>query len=566
MGFIGFKQFGNRFFYSGGRTSNWGIQAYSHHLVFFLLFGYFFAIKFPLVWNSNDDFVMKRISEGLLSKTNSEFLIFINPLVGLLLKFLYSVKPVSQWYSWMFVFLYAICNSVLSFLIFRKGFSSLSQILFLSLFPLFLIKINTEYQFTLLASYLAISGYFLLFLSIYDGVSSRFWILFSCLLLVVSSLFRIESFLMISVFFSPFFLLFFPGVKRLYTYLIVAGFLVLSTKLFFVKYYASEDWKYYKEYNASRAIIVDSPPADYSKIRKEVEKVGWKIFDLELFKGHYFESSEIFSLDKINQVNLIYKRKFLVSPNIFFVEKNGMYLSFLFGLLALSVLFFNRKISLYILVSVLICFSALILISVSRKIPERVFMSFLQVSFLAVILFNSPEDSSLFKRLYNRLQKFSPYVVVLLFWFSIQKLLYVGEVNARQIDLQQKLLSEFKLGLKNFAPKDSELGVITSHGTGSTFFGISVFDLNSHISLDFIKVIYSGWLTKSPLKREYMRQFGDEEKPDYQLSVNNPKVVFLDETNNSVFEEYLSYHYPEVKIDTFYIHPSRKFCGFRLVK
>jgi len=61
-----------------------------------------------------------------------------------------------------------------------------------------------------------------------------------------------------------------------------------------------------------------------------------------------------------------------------------------------------------------------------------------------------------------------------------------------------------------------------------------------------------------------MRQFGNPDLPDYQMAINNPKIIFLYESNNSVLKDYLNHHYPKVEIDTFYFHPSGDFCAFRL--
>jgi hypothetical protein len=157
------------------KITKWNLNILLYTFFITFLLGYVLAIYYPLIWNDNDDFGMSLISRGYFTGNPDNHLIFINSFIGNVLKMLYGLKSTTEWYSWLFVFFYSVANSIFVFIIFRKGFNSFSFIFLLSSLFLFLIKINTEYQFTILSQLLAQAGFFLYFLKLYENQESKIY-------------------------------------------------------------------------------------------------------------------------------------------------------------------------------------------------------------------------------------------------------------------------------------------------------------------------------------------------------------------------------------------------------
>jgi hypothetical protein len=549
----------------------WKSIDYFYHLSFFLFFGYFMALYFPIVWNENDDFIMKKISEGFFSPSESQHLIFINIVFGWLIKLLYSLKPGTEWYSWSFVCLYSIGNATISFLIFRRSYSIWNLTALLFIFYFIILKNNFEFQFTILSSYLGICGYLLLLEQKKDSVNLNFYKIISFSIIIISSLIRLESFFLVSLFFVPLFF-FYYNLKDFLKdkiYFISSIIIIIAFQISNYISYSQNNWNFYKEYNSSRHTIIDSPSENLSLIEKEINKQGWKIFDLELFKSQYFETSETFNIQKIKIISIIYKEKYFSWPSFFFINENIFEFSCILTIFIILFLIKKNKVNYLILFSFVLSTIALLYFSISRNIYERVTTPVFLSTWLSLYFFNSINQTKYFSKFQDfskRIKWITPFLCLTFIYLISDKIINKFHYYSGKIKVQENFIKEIKTDLRSFTGQNAKLGVIMGPAPSWFFARLPVFEKKSPVDLEFIKPIFSGWLSNSPLKKVYMTQFGNPEMPDYKLSINNPNIIFLYETNNNILKKYLNHHYSDVRIDTFYVHPSKKYCAFRLKK
>jgi len=544
----------------------WNLVSFLRILIIFILFQCIFSLLFPIVWNENDDYLMKTISDGFFSDKYRSNLIFINTIFGKGISYIESIFPSFEWYSIFFLILYSACNSTIGFIYIYQNKNKLDLIILLISIALWGIKINTQYQFTMLASYMALCGYLIFFTLVKEKINSYGFVLISSLFLIVSSLIRTESFVLITLFFIPFYILFFKkiSISKISIYFFYSYLVIISFYLYNNISYRSDDWSSYTVYNSSRAIIVDSPSSNIGKIEKAIESENWHLFDLKLFRSHFYENSNVFSLDKIYKINSVYKSELLKWPKIDFVKKNIFYIFILIAIFIIYFTFSDKKTASTIFIS--FCFSIILLfiLSTFRVIHDRVIFPIFFAEVICLVLFCTIDYSKIFKFANGFISVVLNIILTALIGLIIYRLRTLNNMFVKRINEQEVFVSQIKTGLRKFYKSNESLGVILGPIPFAHFANISVFNFKRNFGFGYIKPIYSGWLSLSPIKREYMRQFGNPDLPDYQMAINNPKIIFLYESNNSVLKDYLNHHYPKVEIDTFYFHPSGDFCAFRL--
>jgi len=265
---------------------------------------------YRFVYFENDDQVMNFIAAGAYG-SNSEYLVFINIILGYLLKFLYLINPEVNWYVFVMyttMFLgWVIIYSVLLERIKRN------KSLFYGLFSIFIVYLFTSFsyrylQFTLISTISIVAG-FLLIMNTWEKLKLK-RVLLGVLFIVWGSFIRYDSLFLVGLFFGIYTLwqyvavlinnkgkLFSTNVKKqfiiscvmLLPIILSGGFKLVDTLI----YKSDPVWKQYTLYNVARSNILDYPtkmPDDSSMYYRGL-----------VYGGEYFDT-EVLSLSKMQDL------------------------------------------------------------------------------------------------------------------------------------------------------------------------------------------------------------------------------------------------------------------------
>jgi hypothetical protein len=150
----------------------------------------------PAVWDDSDDVRMSMIAAGVGSEDGpSSSLVYINVVVGSVLKLLYTKMPDVTWYTWMHIAAHCVSLSTVSFAVIAVGVRRAA------LFAVAMMQVAlasyfwTHLQFTTTAAMLAIAGMSLFVVGLSRSPTENRLRLLSAgsVLLTISSLVRLQS-------------------------------------------------------------------------------------------------------------------------------------------------------------------------------------------------------------------------------------------------------------------------------------------------------------------------------------------------------------------------------------
>ncbi|MEM7144557.1 MAG: hypothetical protein AAF591_05450 [Verrucomicrobiota bacterium] len=291
-------------------------------LIFFGLSAGITAILFALTlglgtpqFDENDDVVMMRIASGEMTGEPDEHLVFINVIIGWLLKFCYEVVPGVNWYV---LFLYSVQFISLVVLLFA-GFVGMPRgalrWLYFSAVLLFSSYYLLRFQFTTTAFMAAAAGW-IWYLGIWP-VSKRhrvFATIIGILLIAISAMVRHQIFfLSVILFMIPSATLFLTRRERRRELVVRIGLIALIIPLLVVDaicYRSDVDWKDYREYTNLRGQIakttaIESLLRDYPRATGYEELLGginWTLNDVILYDRWLFVDQDVYSKEKLQSV------------------------------------------------------------------------------------------------------------------------------------------------------------------------------------------------------------------------------------------------------------------------
>ena len=341
----------------------------------------FFEIRYQTI----DDFFMNASSSGYIGGTPDEHLIYTHFIIGLVLKFFYQVTDSVNWHG-----AYLCLTHLASWTIILFGLSSMlrlrySLFMFIYLFVTFQIYFFQNLQFTTTAALAALAG-FTLFFSAWQGPvlnSKRF--IAGIFIMLFAAMIRPDSVTLIIILSSPVALIHIKDYKKfLKIAAATAGVLAFTFVLPYIDkvyYYKDADWKVYYERRHTGIFVQTSAfhPMVVIAPDKPYRKIGWSDNDLRLFNSYFHEMPEIFSPDKVNQLEPYVKKSpfqlktFLISTSrqlanihlllifvslLILVKFKNAYpgiISFLIALLILAYIFHFRLMKERVLFSMLIC-------------------------------------------------------------------------------------------------------------------------------------------------------------------------------------------------------------------
>jgi hypothetical protein len=272
------------------------------------LFGFFFLFFTP-GFESNDDVSMMSIASGFFYEGPSEYLIFINIIIGKVMKYLYTIMPIFNWYVILFYSFQFFAMVVVFYIILKHSGAAYNYLLYIAFFIIILMPFLALLQFTTTAFLAGSSGMLLLISSSEGNISKRSWVVISAgiLLVVVSGLLRINVFYLIFILFAPLIIAMVIKTRSISNAVpfIIAVVLFLGSMFYNYLAYYNEDpgWYYYYQYNTLRAQLTDYPYYAWDENTSKIyEDVGWSENDVAIFRAWSFADQDIFSLEDLTYI------------------------------------------------------------------------------------------------------------------------------------------------------------------------------------------------------------------------------------------------------------------------
>lgn len=264
-------------------------------------------------FETNDDNTMARIMYGVDSTYYDPHLIYINVVLGYIMKVLLFILPNVPWYPILQCLVVAVSFFVLVYLMFSRFDIKKGMFPVLMLILFFGSEFCLNLQFSKTASVATIAGMLLLFESVQEGQKNPYWKwILGGGLTIVGSLYRFNSFgmMLIPLLGIGVMILIKPlserDFKRVFNICLPFAFVVCICLIFrfwnTLEYQSSELWLYYKEFNKLRAELLDYGFPDYTANQALYESLGISSSDLKMFYSWDFADPDVLSLDAMRQL------------------------------------------------------------------------------------------------------------------------------------------------------------------------------------------------------------------------------------------------------------------------
>ncbi|MBL1221996.1 hypothetical protein JET18_14170 [Chryseobacterium sp. L7] len=238
---------------------------------------------------------MKFIASGYLTGQPESHLVFINIIIGSVLKFFYTYFSGIEWYSLLQAALFI--TAFFSNLYCIIKYETQGKRFVLTLFNLSLLYFLSRFQFSYVSGFLAISAVITQLYGLTDN--NKRLLALSILLMLLSSLVRFEMFFFTYPIFFMVFL--FPLNKKLsFKVALIGGVLIgISFLVNQLSYKNNPDWSSYIAYNKARGSVTNNPNIniDDENIIKEFKL---NIEDRTLLKNYIF--TETLSEETLNKM------------------------------------------------------------------------------------------------------------------------------------------------------------------------------------------------------------------------------------------------------------------------
>ena len=459
----------------------------------FILIG--IAVLFlPFRFEENDDVVMLLLASGNYTGEFESNLIFINPIYGALVSFLYKFIKGIEWYTLLFLLFHFLSLSILSYKILNYNIPTFFKGVLLLFFSVISLNFVMYLQFTTVALMLCLSAILIILNS-----NKRISMFLGVGLIILSSLIRAEIVLLMLAASIPYLMFTFLKVKKYKKALFSIVLLIIPLVSIQLRdeMLISNEWKEATKYNRLRAEVTDNINADYSI---ENYKGVCNLADYTLLKN-FFIAPEYFNSQKLELLKLNVqgqKRKASKLNNIPLQLKS--YLKefiFLGMILAILFLFNPKRKEVYIMLiyggflMVLIGYLAL-----DGLLKNRVFMSFVLVFIIVFIHFLS-------KNLYlNKIHFISLSFIMLV--FSVYYLRRLNEKIQETNQIRNGYLTEQIHFIDDFFLKSTE-SILIPFGDDLKIQYLYPFKISA--TTDRWRIFYLGWMTNNPYNKKFEKRF-----------------------------------------------------------
>lgn len=269
---------------------------------------------------ANDDFYMMLIASGEYG-SDSQYLIFINIIIGYFLKMLYSIVPTFNWYVAVQLGSVIICFWILSFYILKNFEWIPACIIKTIMFLCFEIPFYTSIQFSQTAVVLCATGYVLLYYGCHAKRKSVTIIAVIILLfggLYREGLYKLTTVLAVGMGFWGLFTIvreksylkikqiIFQWIKSERSYILISALVYLTiyglTVYNTTCYYDSNDFKAYKEYRADISNITDYKMASWNMLHDKYIEAGISQEEYVLLDNYILADFDVFDHTELQKI------------------------------------------------------------------------------------------------------------------------------------------------------------------------------------------------------------------------------------------------------------------------
>lgn len=434
---------------------------YSSLLTFFIFIICVFVFK--IQYEANDDRIMQLILNGTLTNGTPDYhSVFNNVIFGFLVSKLYEIIPSIEWYPIALLSFLFIANFTLNYIVFKytNGAKKIALVL-LSLVSVWFI---TNLQFTSVTTYSAFAAYLIF---VIERDNRLKWI--SIILLFLSSLIRLDMFLLLSLCIIPFIIINqFKRENIKYTVVLIG--LIMSAHLIHLYAYKLDGWDFYSTFNFLRGKLNDNPnlniqSEEIKKLLSENDLILYRLFiysdDIKLSTLEqiwHFAKGNIFNYKNFTRTLINFRIVFSITilfAGIHFYKKN-------YGITLFAIIFF----------------ALIYYISINHYAKDRIVYPMVFVySFLSIFYLDLKN-------------KFVFYFIILFMIFKLKNYdFYLEKLNYhKKTNTNEKILEEIKNNDKIYLITPVSISFIITNDP-------------------FLKVpnniFTSGWLTNSPLLKSH---------------------------------------------------------------
>jgi hypothetical protein len=360
---------------------------YFIHFLFFISLFLFILFFLPCKFEQTDEFGMMILASGIYTGDYEHILIFISPIIGKFLTFLYSnITTQLNWYSIFIVSNYFLSwLAILNLILKAKEYKQQKIYGFYFLFLTFGVYFILNYSFTVAAFHLGITAMLYYFFSKKNKAN---WVLFI--------VFFIECFLLRSFVFYYLILLFGVAVVLAYFFykqkiyfkqlsiLFFFFFLIFLSNNYIVS--RAPEWSKFMDYNIVRGRIQDNPNL-YMNRNEEIKlKMNWSESDYQMLYYWNTDIEKKFNLNELKKiVSSIEHSTYWCLYYLNFILLNSVFYQLTIALIFFC--FLNKKFNWYLFLLILFSLSSIVLIAQFYIMKERVFLPVLFLLF-TILLFS----------------------------------------------------------------------------------------------------------------------------------------------------------------------------------
>ena len=535
------------------------------------MLAYFLFLGHP-IWGTNDDVFMSMVAAGvLITSQPSADLLFIHPFYGWFISQLCIWQPEVPWYGIFFILFVGLSLVILNYSILRLRRQL--NFIFIAICATIITILPSLWhlQFTIVAALAILSGGMLLlsFFMCEPTTKKSFiiGILTSLCMLLIGSMIRFHSMLMVFVLFAPcatvLFLKFVRStqcgkLKRLYIVKflmigIIVGVSMIGLQVGKQRYYRnSPEWTKWFSLNKAKAEFIDYGKIKYNEqTRNMFDSVGWSQNDYNMITSWQYVDPKQYALEKfiyiinackkkgiLGKTTLLsgfgsFKSNFMRIINVIKLQMRA-FASLLLCILAVGLLTIRWEKWNFLYVSFIVCTTAVVLFYlyfVLQRAPYRVIVP-LWASVLWMMLLVASNPNNLQVGRWKGYKTVAWIILIFMLSASVYKDIgiekYIVEEGVEKQNYLERMIKDWNTNL----PQGSVI-----YNVGATFPFESQLPLKSLTYLRSIKgFITTGCANQSPLQRQAINALGLDD--DFYASMAQKEHVYMTTLSSFVHKDY----------------------------
>lgn len=487
-----------------------------------------------------DDYLMHQISKGEFGNGKDAYLIFINIILGYIIKGLNELMAWGDWFILLYIITIISCFSCLIFVFLKRT----KNIFIISALLLTELIVFYNLTFTIVA-YLCIATALTYWCYIIDGSHEMrtINILIVCVFFSLGIMYRKGVWLSAIILFLPFLVFHVKEVLRKNNF-ILGGILCLifiSTTFVNEQAYSNDKiWREYTEFNQVRAQVVDNTPIIYDENIEKLEEIGLSENDLKCVYRWIFADKEIFSTERLqalSELNPVKEKWNLDIPDIFRKMVNLKYNYYFLIIICLAFYFNKSKSYLYLVFVSFITYAQIAALYVRNRPVERIMIP---IYFIGGIL--------LFWYVNERKKKEWKYLFVSSICVIITILPWVNIVNKNQHKVQDYTYRNYKYEtVYEYINSHSEILFAGSSTTlNEISYNDSVFEIGNQVSAENIIKLGSWDIYSSRYYHQVEKYRVRNEERLILGMINNDAVNYIVQKQNpeevEILKQYMREH------------------------